>query len=293
MRLAFLYLIVAAALYGSISTVAKPTLNSINPILLSSLTYLIIGIVLTFIVKLTGHIYNPTFSDLKLIVLISICGAVFGPILFFYGLTLTGASLASILINAEFIFSIILAISILKERPTAVGYAGIILILIGLLITNVDFDGLSLATDNTIVGNVLIIAASFFWAVDNNVSNIILKKGIGITRIIQLKSLIGGSISMAIFLCLSFSMPFIISIEQIPNLIVLSLGGFAGSLFLFLRGMKQVGTIKSVMIFSTSSIFGVIFALLVLNELYTEIWKLFLSSIIIVWGIFLITRESR
>ena len=209
MKLAVLYLIAAAALYGSISTVAKPTLNSINPILLTSLTYLIIGIVITFIIKLTGHIYNPTISDLKLIVLISICGAVLGPILFFYGLALTSASIASILINAEFIFSIILAVSILKERPSTIGYAGIVLIFIGLLITNVDFDNLSLASDNTIVGNALIIAASFFWAVDNNVSNMILKKGVTVTRIVQLKSLIGGSISMAIclcfFLCLSRS----------------------------------------------------------------------------------------
>ncbi len=283
----------AAALYGSISTVAKPTLNSINPILLTSLTYLIIGIVITFIIKLTGHIYNPTISDLKLIVLISICGAVLGPILFFYGLALTSASLASILINAEFIFSIILAVSILKERPSAIGYTGIVLIFIGLLITNVDFDSLSLASDNTIIGNALIIAASFFWAVDNNVSNIILKKGVTVTRIIQLKSLIGGSISMAICLCLSFSLSLKIGIEQVPNLIILSLGGFAGSLFLFLRGMKQVGTIKSVMIFSTSSIFGVIFALLFLNEISTEMWKLFLSSIVIVCGVFLITRENK
>ena len=88
-------------------------------------------------------------------------------------------------------------------------------------------------------------------------------------------------------------MSFKIGIEQVPNLIILGLGGFAGSLFLFLRGMKQIGTIKSVMIFSTSSIFGVIFALLFLNEIYTEIWKLFLSSIVIVCGIFLITRESK
>ncbi len=178
MKLAVLYLIAAAALYGSISTVAKPTLNSIHPILLSSLTYLIIGIVLTFIVKLTGHIYNPTISELKLIVLTSICGAVLGPILFFYGLTFTSASLASILINAEFIFSIILAVSILGERPTIIGYAGIVLIFVGLLITNLDFDNLSLVSDNTFIGNVLIIAASFFWAMDNNISNIILKKGV-------------------------------------------------------------------------------------------------------------------
>jgi len=131
MKLAFIYLVIAAALYGSISTVAKPTLDSIHPILLSSLTYLIIGIVVTCIIKITGHYYNPTKNDLKLIVLISISGAVFGPILYFYGLTFTNASLASILINAEFIFSIILAVSILKERPTRIGYAGIILIFVG------------------------------------------------------------------------------------------------------------------------------------------------------------------
>jgi drug/metabolite transporter (DMT)-like permease len=294
MKLAFIYLVIAAALYGSISTVAKPTLDSIHPILLSSLTYLIIGIVVTCIIKITGHYYNPTKNDLKLIVLISISGAVFGPILYFYGLTFTNASLASILINAEFIFSIILAVSILKERPTRIGYAGIILIFVGLLITNVDFENQSLIGGNTFIGNILIIAASFFWAVDNNVSNIAMKKGVSVTRLIQLKSLIGGLISLSIWLGLSFSLSFnMLRLEQIPNLLLLSLGGFAGSLFLFLTGMKQVGTIISVMIFSTSSIFGVIFALLLLDELHTEIWKLFLSSITIVCGIFLITRQNR
>jgi drug/metabolite transporter (DMT)-like permease len=50
------------------------------------------------------------------------------------------------------------------------------------------------------------------------------------------------------------------------------MGGFGGSLFLFLKEMKEIGTIKSVMIFSTSSIFGIIFVLIFLKE-SIEPWR--------------------
>jgi drug/metabolite transporter (DMT)-like permease len=85
---------------------------------------------------------------------------------------------------------------------------------------------------------------------------------------------------------------FTINISQIPILLFLSLGGFAGSLFLFLKGMKEVGTIKSVMIFSTSSLFGIIFAIIFLNE-DVEIYRLIFSLILMMIGIFFITKETR
>ena len=130
MRNAYITLILSAILYGSISTMAKPPLNTINPILLSSIIYLVIGVSLTIIAKLKGNIANANGNKLKLIFIDSICGAVIGPVLFFYGLKLTNASAASILINTEFLFSILLAISILKERPGKIAYAGIALIFI-------------------------------------------------------------------------------------------------------------------------------------------------------------------
>jgi drug/metabolite transporter (DMT)-like permease len=57
--------------------------------------------------------------------------------------------------------------------------------------------------------------------------------------------------------------------------------------------IKRLITIKSVMIFSTSSIFGIIFALIFLNEKDVEVWKLFVSSMFMIFGIFLITKESN
>ena len=130
MRNAYITLILSAILYGSISTIAKPQLNAFNPILLSSIIYLVIGVSLTIIAKLKGDIANANGNKLKLIFIDFVCGAVIGPVLFFYGLKLTNASAASILINTEFLFSILLAISILKERPGKIAYAGIVFIFI-------------------------------------------------------------------------------------------------------------------------------------------------------------------
>ena len=74
-------------------------------------------------------------------------------------------------------------------------------------------------------------------------------------------------------------------------MLLLSLGGFAGSLFLFLKVMGEVGTVKSVMIFSASSAFGLIFALIFLKK-HMEIWKLLSSLVLIMVGIFFITKNN-
>jgi len=289
MKDAYILLIISAVLYGSISTIAKPSLNTIHPILLSSLIYLIVGIFLTIIIKITKDIGNVTTNSLKLIFLTSVCGAVIGPILFFYGLKLTDASTSSLLINAEFLFSILFAVFILKEKPGRASYIGIVFIFVGLIILNLKIDDFDFIQNNHFIGNMLILGATVFWALDNNISKIILQKETPIIRIIQLKSLFGGFISLLIVFL--FGVSFTVSIYQIPNLLLLSLGGFAGSLFLFLKGMKEIGTIKSVMIFSTSSIFGVIFAVIFLKE-SIELWRLGLSLLTMIFGIYLISKNN-
>ena len=252
---------------------------------------MIIGISLTIIVKITKkYIANVNKDSLKLIFLTSVCGAVIGPILFFYGLKLTDASIASLLINAEFLFSILFAIFLLKEKPGKTTCIGIIFIFIGLIILSIRIDIFDFFQNNdNFIGNMFIICATVFWALDNNISRVILQKETPIIKIIQIKSLIGSILSFAIVSISNISLT--INIFQIPNLLFLSLGGFAGSLFLFLKGMKQIGTIKSVMIFSTSSIFGIIFALVFLKE-SMESWRLVLSILTMIPGIYLICKDS-
>ena len=102
--------------------------------------------------------------------------------------------------------------------------------------------------------------------------------------------MIGGLLSFLLVLISGIS--FAINSYQIPDLLLLSLGGFAGSLFLFLKGMKEIGTIKSVMIFSTSSIFGIIFAFIFLKE-NIESWRILLSILTMMTGIYLISKQNN
>ncbi|MEP6576853.1 MAG: hypothetical protein ABJB85_10530 [Nitrososphaerota archaeon] len=46
--------ILAAGLFGSVSTLAKPVLSTVNPIVLSSLVYLIAGFTFTPLAQQTG-----------------------------------------------------------------------------------------------------------------------------------------------------------------------------------------------------------------------------------------------
>jgi drug/metabolite transporter (DMT)-like permease len=57
-----------------------------------------------------------------------------------------------------------------------------------------------------------------------------------------------------------------ITIFHIPYLVFAGSIGFGDSLFFFLNSLKRIGTIKTILLFSTSSIFGMIFVKVFLNE---------------------------
>ena len=291
MRKIYAYLLLSAILYGSVSTVAKPSLVNIHPVFLSSLIYLVMGLTILFVNILTRSPIMSSKNSLGLIFLTGLFGGACGPILYFMGLNLTNASFAAILINTEFLFTVILAFFLLKEKITITIIAGIVCIFIGLLVLNYsENQAFANFQNQTFVGSLLIIISSLFWALDNNISKIVLVRGVSIRTLLQLKSLIGGSISLIVVLLLNISINF--ELYDVPILVFLSLGGFAGSVFLFMMGMKEVGAIKSVMILSTSSLFGVIFAILLLYE-QVNLPELSTSLVFVVSGIFLITRDSK
>ena len=114
--------------------------------------------------------------------------------MYFLGLQNTSASDAALLASGEIIFSIIFALLIFKnERLQPIGYMSIILVIIGIIVvtTNLQFDKSS-SLSKVDYGDILIIGATILWAVDNNISKVITQH-VDIIKLIQLKSLIGGS----------------------------------------------------------------------------------------------------
>jgi drug/metabolite transporter (DMT)-like permease len=252
--------IVAAILFGCVSTIGKPILSTVNPLLLSSIVYLTAGLFFTpSSVKVSSKITKKIFF---LILISAISGAAIAPIVFFQGLKMSTAADTSLLANGETVFSILFALLIFRERLRPVGYIAVTLILIGvfLVTTNLDFHS-SIFSLN--IGNVLVILSTIVWGFDNNICKIIARQ-IHISRLIQLKALIGGTILIGTVII--SGTPFDIHSEQLIPIILLGIFGFAISLYLYLHSIKRIGVIKASSLLSLSAVFGLIFAVIFLRE---------------------------
>jgi drug/metabolite transporter (DMT)-like permease len=283
LMIGYMSAIIGAILFGSVSTVAKPIVSSVNPLLLSCLVYLISG--LAIMVKRVK--YSVRKKDYLLLLITSISGVAIAPAMFFLGLKLTTAIDSSLLSNGEIIFSILLALTVFGEKLNRIGYIAMALVLIGVIIvtTNLQFDS-SLLKINT--GNLFIIGATLFWGLDNNISRM-LSHRIDITKIIQLKSFIGGIILLALSVLLGISLS--INLMEIPYILFLGIVGFAASLYFFSQGLRKIGTVNTLLILSLSSVIGLVLAAIFLHERIT-IFQIIAVGIMLS-GIYLINRNNQ
>jgi drug/metabolite transporter (DMT)-like permease len=257
----YLSAIIAAILFGCVSTLAKPILTTIDPIVLSSIIYLIAGLFFTPGASRTRSKITKKYYGL--ILTSAVAGATIAPIIFFVGLKLGSAADTALLANGETVFSILFALFIFKERLRAGGYIAVTLILSGvfLVTTNLDFNS-SIFRLN--IGNVFVIIATIIWGLDNNICKIIARQ-IDVSKLIQLKALIGGTILLGMVLILGI--PFNIQSEQFISIILLGVFGFAISLYLYLHSIKRIGVVKASSLLSLSAVFGLLFATIFLHEL--------------------------
>ena len=126
----------------------------------------------------------------------------------------------------------------------------------------------------------------FFLAIDNNLSKSLTKSAdLNSAKIVMLKSLLGGLILFAV--TLSTGTDLYIEIELL-QIIIISVFGFGGALFLFLEGLKRIGIVKTMGVFSLTPIFGIIIEATVLKE-SISVFQAIATGLIIL-GIFIISR---
>lgn len=278
----------AASLFGSISTVAKPALSEVNPIFLSSMVYLLAALVASPIARKEG-LFTIKKNDWLMILAIATSGAIIAPTLYFTGLAETKASDAAVLSNAEIVFTVLIALAFFKERLNLAGYIAVAMVLIGTFIvtTNLEFSDFVVDLENR--GSLLILAAVAFWALDNNISKVVSQR-VDVSRLVQLKSVIGGGMLMVVVLL--SGLPTIgINYYSVLNIIVLGTAGFGASLFFFLHSLKRIGTVRTMLIFSTSAIFGLFFAAVFLHE-DVGVYQI-VAIAVMLSGIYLIERHDE
>lgn len=282
----YLSVLLASALFGSVFSLAKVPLDTVDPLALSAVIYTIAGLGLIPFAKASFRF--DTRRDYYYVAIITVFGAVAAPVLLLYGLEQTDASDAAILANGEIVFTLILAAVFFGEKPHGrLGMLAVALVVIGLFIATTD-----LKLSETIIefnaGNILILASMSMWAVDNNISRR-LTSHVSPAKIAMVKSLAGGLILLAVTLAIGRG-AVIVSIEPGLWLIIvgLSVSGFGGALLLFLHGIKRIGTVKTMSVFSTTPIFGIVIAAVALGE-SISIFQGIATGLIIL-GILLVSR---
>lgn len=289
----------SAILFGASSTLNKIALEAVNPLIVAGMIYFVGGIFL-FIVhlsplhrKVLALFETPTETetsiskkDYRILALVILCGSIIAPLMLLHGLSEITAINAALLLSTESLFTVLIAFAFLQERGARKDYFGILLLLLGVVFitTNGEFDRLTLTKE--VVGSLLIIGACLFWGIDNNLSKILSKKR-DIVMVTGLKCSIGGAVLLVMSLLLRVS--FIIPVTSIPY--ILSVGAFsiAFSILLFLFALREIGAMRTGVIFSTSSLFGAIFAFVILREAFTLIQLL--AGLTMLLGVFILYRK--
>jgi len=289
----------AAFLFGLSSTFNKIALVEIHPLIVAGLVYFIAGVFLLLVrlSPLHGRILalmetpsktEPSMAanDYLVLGLVTISGAVVAPFLFLYGLNQTTAVNASLLLNTESLFTIFIAFIFFKERGAKKDYFGVLLLIVGavFITTNGEFQSFTLA--QTIGGNLLIVFACLFWGVDNNLSRLLSKKR-DLPHVVALKCLGGG----ALLLLLSFflGVDFRIPIFSVPYLISVGAFSIGFSIVLFVFALREIGSMKTGVIYSTSSFFGAAFAFVMLREPFTVIQLI--AGLLMFLGVYILFRK--
>ena len=285
-RLGYICAVLAAVMFGSVSTIAKPLVSTVNPLLLSSMIYLIASVTLTPLAQKQS--FPKTKKNYLLIFSIAASGAIIAPSLFFIGLNHASASDAALIANGETFFSVLLAMAFFKEKLGKMGYLATAMIFAGMIIVTTDLNFSDFTLEQIHYQDWLLIISMLFWGIDNNLSRILAQR-VNVAKIAQIKSGIGGAVLLLIAV-FGFGIPINVQLSNIPPILVLGVIGFAASLYFFMQSLKRINTVRTSLIFSLSSVFGLAAASVFLQEQIS--WYQILAASIMILGMYVMNRKE-
>jgi len=292
-RYGYYLIILAAAFAALLHVLSKPLLENsenmieINPIVMAFLIYFICGIFFTPLAKNTQSISKFGRKDWIFMLAIGVA-EVLALITYFYGLTTSTAINASLFSNSEVIFALVIAMLVFKERlhiKECIPFTMIIIGMMALPIGN-DLYQNNFVLEELVTGDLLIILSGVLYAIDITLCKYVADR-FDARRITQIASLICAAV--AISLIVVFQIPMDIDLMQLPSIFVLSILGTGMSTLFFLIGMKLIGAVRTVLLYSTTSVFGVVFSGLILAETITVVDVLSLALVLA--GIFFLRNR--
>jgi len=273
----------AALLFGAGTPFAKLLLEGASPWLLAGLLYLGSGVGLFAYRRIVRPAAIPMArSDKAWLAAAIVAGGAVGPALLMIGLATLPASGASLLLNAEGVFTALIAWFVFRENFDRRIALGMLLIVAGAIVLSWPAD----AEFGSALPGLAVLGACLAWALDNNFTR---KAALGdATFIAMTKGLVAGATNTALALAAGAALP---SLPTLAGAAVLGFLSYGVSLVLFVVALRELGTARTGAYFSTAPFAGALIALLLLGEPVT--WPLIAAGALMAGGVWLHLTENH
>ena len=267
-------MILSAAFTGLTNAFAKPLIDiegfqtmEISPIALVAMIYLINALFFTPLARKSAPLKSVGRRNMFFLTLIGV-SEVAGLMTYFFGLKESTAINSAIMSEGEMIFSLLIAITVLRERLHKKEISPFLMIILGMVVipVGIDLQQNGFMISDLVFGDMLILFSGLLYALDINLCKYVSKR-MDAKRITQLTSFVSGG--FAVVLMLMFNVPFNVDWSQIPSILVLSIIGTGLAAFFFIIALRLIGAVRSLLLYSSSSAFGVIFSSMFLGEAIT------------------------
>ncbi len=212
----------------------------------------------------------------------TVFGGGLAPLCYWWGLSLTTASTASLLLNLEGVFTAALAWLVFRERVSARSVLGLLLIVAGGVVLSVS----EKLAAGALGGAVLVGLAALCWGVDNNFTRVI--SGADPVVLVLIKNGVSGVVNLAIGLSLGHHLP---AAPVTARLALGGLVGIGGSLLLFVMALRHIGAARTAACFGTAPFVSAMLAVAWLGE--TPGTALMVTALLMAGGVGLFLSEVR
>lgn len=268
MNRSVLYALLAAALFGASTPLAKLLVGHLEPILLAGILYLGSGVGLMALRIVRDHGWKSSElsrAEWPWLLGAILFGGVLGPVALMFGLMTTSGSTASLLLNLEAVLTAAIAWVVFKENADRRIVLGMATIVAGGAV--LSWPTSSGGTSDWL-GPLMVSAACLFWAIDNNLTRKI--SATDAMFIAGVKGLIAGMVNVV--LALSFGAALPTPLAAVSAMAV-GLLGYGVSLVLFVLALRGLGTARTGAYFSTAPFMGAVVAIALIGEsTYPVFW---------------------
>lgn len=274
----------AALLFGASTPLAKIILGEVHPLMLAAALYLGSGLGLLAYKQLRSDAAEAALSARVWLWFAPaiLCGGILGPVFLLFGLRLTAASTASLLLILEGVFTALIAWMAFREHFHARIGLGMAAITLGAGV--LAWQG-ELSIGNA-AGPLLIVLACLAWAVDNNFTRkVALNDPV---QIAMIKGLVAGSFNLALSWvtgALAFE-PRLIAAGVLIGFFAYGVG-----LVFFVVALRLVGSARTAAYYSVAPFIGAAISVLLLGEPVTL--QLVLAGALMAFGIWLHLTEHH